>query len=58
MQEVINHKTITVYIRDARVTAQTLRAALCAMLRVRREHRENIGSDMILILLISPFETV
>ena len=37
MQEEINHKTITVYIRGAKVTAQTLKAALRAMLRARDE---------------------
>lgn len=42
MQEEINHKTITVYIRGAKVTAQTLKAALRAMLRAREKHRQNI----------------
>ena len=42
MQEEINHKTITVYIRGAKVTAQTLKAALRAMLRAREKHRQNV----------------
>lgn len=42
MQEEINHKTITVYIRGAKVTAHTLKAALRAMLRAREKHRQNV----------------
>ena len=42
MQEEINHKTITVYIRGAKVTAQTLKAALRAILRAREKHRQNV----------------
>ena len=42
MQEEINHKTITVYIKGAKVTAQTLKAALRAMLRAREKHRQNV----------------
>ena len=42
MQEEINHKTITVYIRGAKVTAQTLKAALRAMLRARDKPRQNV----------------
>lgn len=42
MQEEINHKTITVYIKGAKVTAQTLKAALRAMLRAREKRRQNI----------------
>ena len=42
MQEEINHKTITVYIRGAKVTAQTLKAALRAILRAREKHKQNV----------------
>ena len=42
MQEEINHKTITVYIRGAKVTAHTLKAALRAILRAREKHRQNV----------------
>ena len=42
MQEEINHKTITVYIRGAKVTAQTLKAALRAILRAREKHKQSV----------------
>ena len=42
MQEEINHKTITVYIKGAKVTANTLKAALRAVLRAREKHKQNV----------------
>ena len=42
MQEEINHKTITVYIKGARVTANSLKAALRAVLRAREKHKKNV----------------
>lgn len=41
MQEEINHKTITVYIKGAKVTANSLKAALRALLRAREKHKQN-----------------
>ena len=42
MQEEINHKTITVCIKGAKVTANTLKAALRALLRAREKHKQNV----------------
>ena len=42
MQEEINHKTITVYIKGAKVTANSLKAALRAVLRAREKHKQNV----------------
>ena len=42
MQEEINHKTITVYIKGAKVTATSLKAALRAVLRAREKHKQNV----------------
>ena len=42
MQEEINHKTITVCIKGAKVTASTLKAALRAVLRAREKHKQNV----------------
>lgn len=41
MQEEINHKTISVSIKGAKVTAQTLKDALRAVLRARERHKQN-----------------
>ena len=38
MQEEINHKTITVYIKGAKVTANSLKAALRAVLRAKEKY--------------------
>lgn len=42
MQEEINHKTITVYIKGAKVTANSLKAALRAVLRAREKHKQSV----------------
>ena len=42
MQEEINHKTITVYIKGAKVTTNSLKAALCAVLRAREKHKQSV----------------
>lgn len=42
MQEEINHKTITVYIKGAKVTANSLKAALRAVLRAKEKHKQNV----------------
>ena len=42
MQEEINHKTITVCIKGAKVTTRVLKAALRALLRAREKHKQNV----------------
>ena len=42
MQEEINHKTITVYIKGAKVTANSLKATLRAVLRAKEKHKQNV----------------
>lgn len=42
MQEEINQKTITVCIKAGKVTANTLKAALRALLRAREKHRQDV----------------
>ena len=41
MQEEVNQKTIALVIKGVKVTEQTLRAALRALLRMRKEHKIN-----------------
>ena len=42
MQEEINHKTITVCIKGAKVTTRVLKAALRAVLRAKEKHKQNV----------------
>ena len=42
MQEEINHKTITVCIKGAKVTTRVLKAALRALLRAREKHKQSV----------------
>ena len=41
MQEEVNQKTIALVIKGSKVTEQTLRSALRALLRMRKEHKTN-----------------
>ena len=45
MQEEINHKMITVYFKGAKVTANSLKAALRAVLSAREKRKPAAGHD-------------